>query len=148
MNRIDLHDRVAVITGGAQGFGYATALRMLDSGASVMLWDIDANRVEHARGELSGRGNVASAVVELTQEDSVDAAVKATIERYGQIDILVNNAGITGGNGTTWQLEPAIWRRAIRFTSITRRQIAGSSSQVVPLPPVMPALLTRMSIWP
>ena len=118
MNRIDLHDRVAVITGGAQGFGYATALRMLDSGASVMLWDIDANRVEHARGELSGRGNVASAVVELTQEDSVDAAVKATIERYGQIDILVNNAGITGGNGTTWELDPAIWRRVIEVNLI------------------------------
>ena len=46
MNRIDLHDRVAVVTGGAQGLGYATALRMLDSGASVMLWDIDANRLE------------------------------------------------------------------------------------------------------
>ena len=118
MNRIDLHDRVAVITGGAQGFGYATASRMLDSGASVMLWDIDANRVEHARGELSGRGNVASTVVELTQEDSVDAAVKATIERYGQIDILVNNAGITGGNGTTWELDPSVWRRTIEVNLI------------------------------
>jgi NAD(P)-dependent dehydrogenase (short-subunit alcohol dehydrogenase family) len=118
MNRIDLHDRVAVITGGAQGLGYATALRMLESGASVMLWDIDANRLEHARGELSGRGNVASAVVELTQEDSIDAAAKATIERYGQIDILVNNAGITGGNGTTWELAPAIWRRVIEVNLI------------------------------
>jgi NAD(P)-dependent dehydrogenase (short-subunit alcohol dehydrogenase family) len=94
MNRIDLHDRVAVITGGAQGLGYATALRMLESGASVMLWDIDANRVEHARGELSGRGSVASAVV------------------------LVNNAGITGGNGTTWELDPAIWRRVIEVNLI------------------------------
>jgi 3-oxoacyl-[acyl-carrier protein] reductase len=118
MNRIDLHDRVAVITGGAQGFGYATALRMLDSGASVMLWDIDANRLEHTRGELSGRGNVSSVVVELTQEASVDAAVKATIERYGQVDILVNNAGITGGNGTTWELDPAVWRRVIEVNLI------------------------------
>jgi 3-oxoacyl-[acyl-carrier protein] reductase len=118
MNRIDLHDRVAVITGGAQGLGYATALRMIESGASVMLWDIDANRVEQARGELSGRGNVASAVVELTQEDSIEAAAKATIERYGQIDILVNNAGITGGNGTTWELDPAIWRRVIEVNLI------------------------------
>jgi NAD(P)-dependent dehydrogenase (short-subunit alcohol dehydrogenase family) len=93
MNRIDLHDRVAVITGGAQGLGYATALRMLDSGASVMLWDIDSARVEHARAELSGRGNVAAAMVELTDEGSIEAAVQATLERYGQIDILVNNAG-------------------------------------------------------
>jgi 3-oxoacyl-[acyl-carrier protein] reductase len=118
MNRIDLHDRIAVITGGAQGFGYATAARMLDSGASVMLWDIDSQRVEHARGELSGRGNVACATVELTDEKSGEAAVKATIERYGQIDILVNNAGITGGNGTTWELDPAIWRRVIEVNLI------------------------------
>ena len=118
MNRIDLHDRVAVITGGAQGLGYATALRMLDSGASVMLWDIDSARVEHARAELSGRGNVAAAMVELTDEASIEAAVQATLERYGQIDILVNNAGITGGNGTTWELEPAIWRRVIEVNLI------------------------------
>jgi 3-oxoacyl-[acyl-carrier protein] reductase len=118
MNRIDLHDRVAVITGGAQGFGYATALRMLDSGASVMLWDIDSQRVEHARGELSARGNVACATVELTDEKSVNAAAQATLERYGQIDILVNNAGITGGNGTTWELDPTLWRRVIEVNLI------------------------------
>jgi 2-dehydro-3-deoxy-L-rhamnonate dehydrogenase (NAD+) len=118
MNRIDLHDRVAVITGGAQGLGYATAMRMIESGASVMLWDIDSQRVEQARAELSARGNVAFAVVELTDEASIDKAVQATIERYGQIDILVNNAGITGGNGTTWQLEPAIWRRVVEVNLI------------------------------
>jgi 3-oxoacyl-[acyl-carrier protein] reductase len=118
MNRIDLHDRVAVITGGAQGLGYATAMRMLDSGASVMLWDIDSTRVEHARAELSGRGNVAAAVVELTDEASIEAAVKDTLERFGQVDILVNNAGITGGNGTTWELEPAVWRRVVEVNLI------------------------------
>ena len=118
MNRIDLHDRVAVITGGAQGFGYATAMRMLDSGASVSLWDIDSARLEQARAELSARGNVASTVVELTSETSVAGALQATIERYGQIDILVNNAGITGGNGTTWELEPAIWKRVIEVNLI------------------------------
>ncbi len=55
MNRIDLHDRVAVITGGAPGLGYATALRMLDSGASVTLWDFDSARLEQARAELQER---------------------------------------------------------------------------------------------
>jgi 2-dehydro-3-deoxy-L-rhamnonate dehydrogenase (NAD+) len=118
MNRIDLHERVAVITGGAQGIGYACAQRMLDSGASVMLWDIDSQRVEQARAELSGRGNVGCAVVELTQEASIETAAKATLERYGQIDIVVNNAGITGGNGTTWELDPAVWRRVIEVNLI------------------------------
>jgi len=118
MNRIDLHDRVAVITGGAQGFGYAIATRMLDSGASVMLWDIDSARLEQARAELSARGNVASVVVELTSETSVASAVQTTIERYGQIDILVNNAGITGGNGTTWELAPEVWRRVLEVNLV------------------------------
>jgi len=118
MNRIDLHDRVAVITGGAQGLGYATAMRMLDSGASVALWDIDSARLEQARAELSARGNVASTVVELSSETSVAGAVQATLERYGQIDILVNNAGITGGNGTTWELEPALWKRVIEVNLV------------------------------
>ena len=83
-----------------------------------MLWDIDSQRVEQARAELSGRGNVACAMVELTQEASIEAAAKATLERYGQIDILVNNAGITGGNGTTWELDPAVWRRVIEVNLI------------------------------
>jgi 2-dehydro-3-deoxy-L-rhamnonate dehydrogenase (NAD+) len=118
VNKIDLHERVAVITGGAQGFGYAIASRMLDSGAAVELWDIDSARLEQARAELSARGKVSAAMVELTDEAAVSAAARAAIEQHGQIDILVNNAGITGGNGATWELEPAIWRRVIEVNLI------------------------------
>ncbi|MBL8320582.1 MAG: SDR family oxidoreductase [Burkholderiaceae bacterium] len=118
MNRIDLHERVAVITGGAQGFGYATAQRMLDSGAAVSLWDIDSTLLEQARAELSGKGSVSAQVVDLTDEKAVAAATQATLEKHGQIDILVNNAGIAGGNGTTWELEPAIWRRVIEVNLV------------------------------
>jgi 2-dehydro-3-deoxy-L-rhamnonate dehydrogenase (NAD+) len=118
MNRIDLHERVAVITGGAQGLGYATANRMLDSGAAVALWDIDSARLEQARAELSAKGNVSTQVVELTDESAIEAAVQGTLGRHGQIDILVNNAGITGGNGTTWELDPAIWRRVIEVNLV------------------------------
>ena len=53
MNRIDLNDRVAIITGGAQGIGYAAAQRMLRSGASVALWDIDAKRLHEAETALN-----------------------------------------------------------------------------------------------
>ncbi|MEO7010359.1 MAG: SDR family NAD(P)-dependent oxidoreductase, partial [Caldimonas sp.] len=58
MNRIDLAGRVAVVTGGAQGIGFAIAERMLDSGAKVVLWDIDAARLEVARNALASRGAV------------------------------------------------------------------------------------------
>jgi 3-oxoacyl-[acyl-carrier protein] reductase len=118
MNRIDLHERVAVITGGAQGFGYATAQRMLDSGAAVSLWDIDSTLLEQARAELSGKGSVSTQVVELTDENAVAAATQATLQKHGQIDVLVNNAGIAGGNGATWELDPAIWRRVIEVNLV------------------------------
>ncbi|MCW2243833.1 SDR family NAD(P)-dependent oxidoreductase [Azospirillum canadense] len=113
MNRLDLNGRVAVITGGARGIGYAAAERMLRSGAAVCLWDVDAGKLEEARERLSALGDVAGAVVELTDERSVADAVAATLARFDRIDILVNNAGITGGNGPTWELDPAVWRRVV-----------------------------------
>ena len=113
MNQIDLKGRVAVITGGAQGIGYAAAERMLKSGASVVLWDIDADRLAQAETALSALGNVSASVIELTVEADIQAATKDAMTLHGRIDILVNNAGITGGNATTWELDPAVWRRVI-----------------------------------
>ena len=118
MNQVDLRGRVAVITGGAQGIGYATAERMLASGASVVLWDIDAARLDQAVAALASRGPVSTDRVELTEEDSVAAATAATLTRHGRIDILVNNAGITGGNAPTWELDPAVWRRVVEVNLI------------------------------
>ena len=113
MNQLDLNGRVAVITGGAQGIGYATAERMLLSGAAVVLWDIDAKALAAARESLSALGTVDAATVELTDADAVLAAAGAVMRTHGRIDILVNNAGITGGNATTWELDPVMWRRVI-----------------------------------
>ena len=118
MNQIDLKGRVAVITGGAQGIGYATAERMLQSGAGVVLWDIDAPLLAQAREALSALGRVATTQVELTEEDSVAAATAQALAEFGRIDILVNNAGITGGNAPTWELAPEVWRRVIEVNLI------------------------------
>jgi NAD(P)-dependent dehydrogenase (short-subunit alcohol dehydrogenase family) len=118
MNQIDLKGRVAVITGGAQGIGFAAAERMLRSGASVALWDIDAARLATASGTLSALGKVSTVAVELTDDASVAKASAATLGAHGQIDILLNNAGITGGNGVTWELDPAMWRRVIEVNLI------------------------------
>jgi NAD(P)-dependent dehydrogenase (short-subunit alcohol dehydrogenase family) len=118
VNQIDLKGRVAVITGGAQGIGYATAERMLASGAAVVLWDADAGKLAQAKASLAGQGVVTTSTVELTSEASVDAATKAAIAAHDKIDIVVNNAGITGGNGTTWELDPEVWRRVIEVNLI------------------------------
>jgi NAD(P)-dependent dehydrogenase (short-subunit alcohol dehydrogenase family) len=118
MNQIDLAGRVAVITGGAQGIGYAIAERMLGSGASVVLWDADAGKLAEARSSLGRAGQVFVEQVELTSETDVAAATVRTIAAAKKIDILVNNAGITGGNATTWELAPDVWRRVIEVNLI------------------------------
>ena len=117
MNQIDLAGRHAIVTGGAQGIGYAIAERMLASGASVTLWDADRGKLGEAESLLMGKGSVAVDAVELTDGAAVTAAAARAAER-APVAILVNNAGITGGNATTWELEPDVWRRVIEVNLV------------------------------
>jgi 2-dehydro-3-deoxy-L-rhamnonate dehydrogenase (NAD+) len=118
MNSIDLRGQVAVITGGAQGIGYATAERLLQSGATVHLWDIDAVRMKEALPVLKVLGSVSGALVELTDDTAVQQATHHAVSALGRIDILVNNAGITGGNAPTWELDVKVWRQVIEVNLI------------------------------
>ena len=118
MNQIDLKGRVAVVTGGAQGIGFATTQRLLQSGARAVIWDIDQGKLNEAVAALSAHGAVRGEVVELTDDAGVAAASAKAVSIEGRIDILVNNAGITGGNAPTWQLDPAVWRRVIEVNLI------------------------------
>ena len=113
MNQLDLNGRVAAVTGGARGIGYAIAARALRSGALVSIWDVDRVRAEEAQRTLAALGTVTVEAVDLTDAHAVQAAVDATVARHGTIDILVNNAGITGGNGATWELSPEMWRQVL-----------------------------------
>lgn len=112
MNHIDLEGKRAIITGGAQGIGLATAERFIKSGAEVILWDINADMLDKAVAELGEKAS--GRVVELTGEDAVNEAAR----QAGAIDILVNNAGITGGNGKTWELAPDVWRRTVEVNLV------------------------------
>ena len=118
MNQIDLKGRVAVVTGGAQGIGQAISERLLKSGARVVIWDIDAAMLDAAVAQLLSLGAVSGRAVELTDDAAVAAATAEALASAGRIDILVNNAGITGGNASTWELDPAVWRRVIEVNLI------------------------------
>jgi NAD(P)-dependent dehydrogenase (short-subunit alcohol dehydrogenase family) len=112
MNQINLAGRRAVVTGGARGIGFACAERLLSSGATLSLWDLDREALAEAKQRL-GATAVHLATVDITDEHSVAHAAQAAQTALGQVDILVNNAGITGPNKKTWQFEPAEWRRVI-----------------------------------
>jgi 3-oxoacyl-[acyl-carrier protein] reductase len=113
MNEIDLKNRHAVVTGGAQGIGFSIAKRLMRSGASVSLWDYDQDVLETAVLQLGQTGNVSGEVVDISDPGSVERSAGFTIEKHGRMDILVANAGIAGPNHTTWEYPIEEWQRVI-----------------------------------
>lgn len=108
MNRLDLRDRAAVVTGGARGIGYGVAERLRQSGADVVLWDVERDRLMNAAKVLEAD----SLEVDVADAAAVAEAARESVRRLGRerVDILVNCAGITGPNVKTWEYEPADWR--------------------------------------
>ncbi len=112
MNQYDLKDRVAVISGGAQGIGYAVAERMVQGGAKVQLWDNDKAVVESAAASL-GHGTRAH-VVDVVDVEAVTRCADRIAAEEGRIDVLVASAGITGPNVPTIDYPPEEWRRVMQ----------------------------------
>ena len=100
-NKIDLNARVAVITGGAQGFGRAAAERFIHSGAKVAIWDRDIELVRKTSQELGT--DVRAFACDVTDPEAVERARNGTLQAFGRIDILVNNAGIAGPTAKLWE---------------------------------------------
>ena len=90
-----LQGKIAIITGAAQGIGYATARKFLDEGAKVVVCDISKESIDSARVSLSSRGPIDGMIVDVTVRDQIDSMVAEVKQRHGRIDVLVNNAGIT-----------------------------------------------------
>ena len=113
MNSIDLNGQVAVVTGGAQGIGFAIAKRLIESGARVSLWDLNAALLDQAKQTL---GPAASGVVvNITDLPGLAAAVARVEAEMGPISILVNSAGIAGSNATLEDYDPDEWRRVVEI---------------------------------
>jgi len=111
MNAIDLTDRVAVVTGGAQGIGFAVARRLVQSGAKVSLWDLRKDLLDQA---IDALGAAASAIeVDISNYASVEAAAVRVEKEFGKLDILVNSAGIAGKNAPLEEYELDEWHRVI-----------------------------------
>ena len=113
MNQIDLKNKSAVVTGGAQGIGLAIAERFIASGASVCLWDRDEKMVNKTAASLASKGNVEAVVMDVTDLDSVRNAVRKTQDALGGIDLLICNAGIAGPSGKLWKYPPEEWQKVI-----------------------------------
>ena len=90
-----LAGKVAIVTGGAQGIGFATVSKFVDEGATVALCDVRQDTVDEAIGRLGANGSASGHVVDVTRRDQVDAMVAEVRRQHGRIDVLVNNAGIT-----------------------------------------------------
>ncbi|MFQ5773627.1 MAG: SDR family NAD(P)-dependent oxidoreductase [Kiloniellaceae bacterium] len=114
MNTLDLAGRTAIVTGAARGIGYATAERMLNSGASVCLWDIDERRLIRASETLSAKGEVHSLAVDVRDAGAVASAMEATLDACPIIDILICNAGIAGIIRNAWEYTLDEWNRLLR----------------------------------
>jgi 3-oxoacyl-[acyl-carrier protein] reductase len=108
MNNINLKNKVAVVTGGAQGFGLAIAKRFLVSGAKVVIWDIDEKILLSVEEK-----NITKIIVDVTSFQKIEEATKETLSLFGRIDILVNNAGIAGPSYTTWEYPIEEWQKII-----------------------------------
>jgi 2-dehydro-3-deoxy-L-rhamnonate dehydrogenase (NAD+) len=104
MNQLDVNGRVAVVTGGASGIGFAISRRLLASGARLSLWDASAEALRTVTIDAH------TALVDVRDYASVESARDATLETLGRIDILVNSAGITGPNVVTWEYPLDGWR--------------------------------------
>ena len=114
-NKIDLKDRTAVVTGGAQGIGRAIVERLLASDAAVAIWDRDIKLAQQTAAALKSRGRVEAVAVDVTDLKQIEHARDETAKVFGRVDILVNNAGIAGANAKTWETEVEEWRKVMRI---------------------------------
>ena len=111
MNKFDLKNKSAVITGGAQGFGLDIAKKFLEFGAKVRIWDIDSKELNEAKKKINNP-NLDFDVVDVSDYQNVNSAVNK-ISKNSKIDILINNAGITGPTAELWNYNIEDWKKVL-----------------------------------
>ena len=107
----DFKDRTALVTGGAQGFGLDIAKRFLNSGAKVIIWDVDPKMIEKVQKDLDNK-NLTTNIVDVSNYKEVENCSKE-ITKKTNIDILINNAGITGPTASLWEYDVELWKKIV-----------------------------------
>ena len=114
MIRFDLKDRVAVVTGGAQGFGLAITERFIESGAKVVIWDIDENEAKKALEKVNSK-NLTYQIVDVSNIETINDKLSEIENTHNKIDIFINNAGVAGKNTTVADYPVEEWNKVINL---------------------------------
>ena len=113
MNNIDLKNRTAIVTGAAQGFGLAISERFINSGAKVIMWDIDGETLKKSIKKINNPKLSFDSVLDVTKFDKVSKEIEKNIKEHKKIDIFINNAGISGPNTKVWNYPIDEWHKVI-----------------------------------
>ena len=107
----DFKNRTALVTGGAQGFGFDIVKRFLKSGAKVIIWDLDPKAIDKAVKKLNNK-DLSSNVVDVSKYEEVEINANEIVKK-SNIDILINNAGITGPTAALWEYDIETWKKVV-----------------------------------
>ena len=114
MIKYDLNKRVAVVTGGAQGFGLAVSERFIEAGAKVIIWDIDEKAIKKAIDKVNSE-NLTYQIVDVSDFENINNSLMEIENKHGKIDIFINNAGIAGMNTTVAEYPLDEWKKVINL---------------------------------
>ena len=114
MINFNLNKRIAIVTGGAQGFGYAITERFIKSGAKVIIWDVDENEAKKALEKISS-DELSYQIVDVSNFEMVNQSLLETEKKFGRIDIFINNAGMAGMNTTVAKYPLDEWNKVINL---------------------------------
>ena len=114
MIKFDLNNRVAIVTGGAQGFGLAITERFIQSGAKVIIWDIDETESKKAIKKINS-DNLSYQIVDVCNIENINKNLNEIEKTHKKIDIFVNNAGVAGMNTTVAEYPIEEWNKVINL---------------------------------
>ena len=105
----DLTNKIAVVTGGASGIGFAIVKALLAEGAKVVVGDVEQGALDKAVAELSAGGDVSGVVTDVSKRESLDALADYVYDKYGACHLLFNNAGVAAPSANVWETTPNDW---------------------------------------